>query len=183
MTNKSLNPISIQSKKMIIKALLDLLSVKSFNEITITEIAEKAQLARRTFYRNFDSKEDVLNLYVKNLCIEYIKLLKEEETLNISNVAKVYFTFWGKHLKFLTLMEKNDLLYVLLQKYNHYLPMIHRKFKKVERHDNDVLEYILHFSAGGFWNVLIKWIKNGAKQSPSEMASIVSIIVDDSKLL
>ncbi|MBC2582384.1 TetR/AcrR family transcriptional regulator [Clostridium sp. DJ247] len=181
MQKNSLNPISVQSKEWIIASLLELLSEKPYNQITITEIASRAQLARRTFYRNFDSKEDILNLYIQKLCSEYIESLREEKTLKVYNIAKVYFTFWNKHLNFLIVMEKNDLLYMILQKYNQYLPMIHQKLKGQDQ-DNNVLEYILAFSAGGFWNMLIKWIHKGAKQTPDEMASLVNIIINDTIL-
>lgn len=181
---KSNNPLSIQSKERIIAALLELLLEKPYNQITITEISSQSQLARRTFYRNFDTKEAILDLYIEKLTSEYIKLLYEEDTLKIYNVAKVYFTFWNKHLDFLILMEKNDLLYMLLQKYNKYLPMIHNKFKrnKEENLNNNALEYVLTFSAGGFWNTLIKWVHEGAKKTPDEMATLVNMIVNDTIL-
>jgi AcrR family transcriptional regulator len=74
---KKINPISVQSKEWIMTSLLELLSEKPYSKITITEITSAAQLARRTFYRNFDSKEDILDMYIQKLCNEYINLLKE----------------------------------------------------------------------------------------------------------
>lgn len=35
---------------------------KSFDGITISEITKNADLDRTTFYRNFRSKEDILNI-------------------------------------------------------------------------------------------------------------------------
>jgi AcrR family transcriptional regulator len=179
-----INPISAQSKEWIMASLLKLLSEKPYSKITITEIASAAQLARRTFYRNFDSKEDILDMYIQKLCDEYTNLLKEEKRLKIQIVAKVYFAFWNKHLDFLILMEKNDLLYMVLQKYNQYLPLIHKKFNdnKEEYQNNNTLEYVLAFSAGGFWNMLIKWVHEGAKKTPNEMAELINEILR-SKLL
>lgn len=181
---KSNNPLSVLSKELLMTALLELLVKKPYNQITITEISSQAQLARRTFYRNFDTKEDILNLYIQKLISEYIELLGQEDTLKIYNVARVYFTFWNKHLDFLILMEKNNLLYMLLEKYNKYLPIIHNKFKKNKEDslNNNVLEYILAFSAGGFWNTLIKWVHEGAKKTPDQMAALVHMIVNDTIL-
>ena len=181
---KANNPLSIQSKEWIMTALLELLIDKPYNQITITEIASQAQLARRTFYRNFDSKDEVLDLYIQKLCSEYIDSLGDEKILKAYNIAKVYFTFWNKHLEFLILMEKNNLLYMILQKYNEYLPMIHQKFKgnKEQNENNNRLEYVLAFTAGGFWNTLIKWVHEGAKKTPDEMASLVDMIINDTIL-
>lgn len=54
-------------------SLLELLSEKPYNKITITEITSTAQLERHTFYRNFGSKEDILDMYIQKLCDENIK--------------------------------------------------------------------------------------------------------------
>ncbi|AGK95507.1 TetR/AcrR family transcriptional regulator [Clostridium pasteurianum] len=177
--NNKLNPISVQSKEWIMKSLLNLLWKKSYNEITITEIAFHAQLARRTFYRNFTSKEDVLDLYIEKLFVEYAELLKKEKILKTHDIAKIYFTFWKKHIDFINVMEKNNLLYMILQKYNEHLPDLHKQFKDDygKYKDNSILEYLLAFSAGGFWNMLIKWVKDGAKKTPDEMADIVTLML------
>lgn len=180
MERESSNPISIQSKEWIVEALLELMKEKLYSEITITEISNKSQLARRTFYRNFDSKEDVLNLYIQKLVREYIEDLSREERLKVYDVAKVYFTFWREHLDFLILMEKSDLLYMILQKYNEYLPMIHEKVKGNNFDETkEKLEYVLTFSAGGFWNMLIKWVNGGGDKTPEEMARLVDMIMSD----
>lgn len=174
------NPISVQSKKWIVEALLKLLEQKPYDEVTITEIVSKAQLARCTFYRNFNSKEDVLNLYIQKLVVQYIRLLKKEKVLNVYNGARVFFNFWKKYIDFLILMDKNNLLYMILQKYSSYLPTIHKLVKADKKYENDeILEYVLTFSAGGFSNMLIKWVNDGAKKSPDEMASLVSRILNE----
>jgi len=177
------DPISIQSKKWIVEALLKLLEQKQYDKITITEIVSEAQLSRRTFYRNFNSKEDVLNLYIQKLVVQYIRLLKKEEVLNVYNGARVFFDFWKSHIDFLILMDKNNLLYMILQKYSNYLPTIHKLVKADKKYENDeILEYVLTFSAGGFSNMLIKWVNDGAKKSVDEMASLVSRILNESLL-
>lgn len=176
-----INPIAIQSRNWIIEALLKLLAEKSYDKITITEIASEAQLGRRTFYRNFNSKEEVLDMYIQSLVSEYINLLKEVELLTIHNVAKVYFTFWRRHLDFLILMDKNNLLHLLLQRYNQHLPMIHKEVNedRKEVFDGRMLEYVLSFTAGGFWNMLVKWIQEGAKETPEDMAGLIGTILND----
>ncbi|GFZ29523.1 hypothetical protein CSC2_00490 [Clostridium zeae] len=81
-------------------------------------------------------------------------------------------------------MDKNDLLHIILKAYNDFLPIIHKKFKGENRfEENDILEYILAFSGGGFWNMLIVWVKNGAKKTPVEMAELVDKIIRKSTFL
>ena len=47
-------------KSSITEALLSLMYQKSFSDISITELIQTANVARTSFYRNYESKEDVL---------------------------------------------------------------------------------------------------------------------------
>jgi len=73
------NPKAEQSKKWLTKALLQLMGEKEYNSITIKEIADRAQLARRTYYRNFNSKDEIISQYCDKICDQYMVKLKEQE--------------------------------------------------------------------------------------------------------
>ena len=48
------------AEERIALALLELLNVKPFDRISITEITEKASVSRVSYYRHFSSREDIL---------------------------------------------------------------------------------------------------------------------------
>ena len=47
-------------KQQITTALLDLLKEKSITDISISELTQRAQIGRVSFYRNYQTKEDIL---------------------------------------------------------------------------------------------------------------------------
>ena len=51
---------NIRVKTNITEALFALMHEKSFSDITVTELIRKAGVARASYYRNYDSMEDVL---------------------------------------------------------------------------------------------------------------------------
>ena len=51
---------NMRVKSNITKALFHLMHEKSFSDISISELIRTAGVARVSFYRNYDSKEDVL---------------------------------------------------------------------------------------------------------------------------
>lgn len=53
-------------KTYIMEAFILLLEEKSFSEITIKEITKKAGVNRSTYYRNFDSKEDIIIFFISS---------------------------------------------------------------------------------------------------------------------
>ena len=56
-----------KSKEAIFRAFFELLSKKEFNEITVGEIIEKADIARATFYAHFETKEYLLKELLEEL--------------------------------------------------------------------------------------------------------------------
>jgi hypothetical protein len=93
----------------------------------------------------------------------------------LQNIALVYFRFWKEHLDTVRVFKKSDLLFLLLLKFNEYLPQIHRIVHQdtPEHWGEDELTYALIFSAGGFWNILNKWLEDGAVKTPEELAGII----------
>ncbi|EWH21642.1 TetR/AcrR family transcriptional regulator [Bacillus haynesii] len=169
-----------QSKSWLTLSLLELMKEKSFSDITIKEIAEKAQLDRRTFYRHFQSKKDILDRYFEQLCSEYSNYIVQEKHIDLSSLGHAYFNFWSRHADFLQALHQNHLFYLIVEKYNELLPDLHKKFKEATFHFKSKidLEYGLSFSAGGFWNILSKWFERGRKETPEEMSHILQGIVD-----
>ncbi|MFR4802256.1 MAG: TetR/AcrR family transcriptional regulator [Eggerthellaceae bacterium] len=49
-----------QTRERIARALLRLLGIKEFSDISVTDIVREAHVARAAYYRNFSSKEDIL---------------------------------------------------------------------------------------------------------------------------
>ena len=170
-----INPIAEQSKQWLTEALFSLMKENHYSEITITEISEKALLSRRTFYRNFHSKEDVVIYSCIQLCEEYISYLDRNIEHSVGHIIEVYFSFWQKHIEYLTLLTDHHLLCHLIDVSNKYWPQIYDRFKK-RWQDNCTekeLEYCLLFNMGGLWNILLKWLYDQDRDSPAEMEKII----------
>ena len=67
------NSLAIKSQNWIANALLKLMESHPYKDITVTQICEEANLVRKTFYRNFDSKEDILHFILDNLFNDFQK--------------------------------------------------------------------------------------------------------------
>lgn len=154
------NPIAIQSQKWLVAALLDLMKEKPYGKISIKEIAEKADLDRSTFYRNFKSKEDVLNLYLNELAEMYVNRLVKAGEIDMRKVSKIFLELMYEHIDFISALKKNELSGFLLDAFNKYLPHIHKLTQDKFPHtiSEEHLEFALAFNAGGMWNILMKWI-------------------------
>lgn len=168
------NPVAIQSQKWLVSALLELMQKKSYESITIKEIAQKADLDRSTFYRNFNSKQDVLNFYLDSLAQDYISRISELHELDMHKIFKVFLDFCNTNLDFIVLLRENGLSNLLLEVFNMRLPYVHQLFqcKFPYQISNANIELVLAFNAGGMWNLLMRWIDNGLIQSQADLAQV-----------
>lgn len=168
------NRISEQSKKWLVEALFDLMKEKPYSAISVKEISDKAQLSRRTFYRNFNIKEDLLSEYINYLIEEYMKNIEKLNDLTIENTIITYFEFCSKHIEDLKLLKKNHLFYTVMEQLSLYMLDINKFKTEWHNFSNSVEEdYICRFNIGGLWNVLSKWVDNDKRESPSKMAKII----------
>lgn len=180
--NHTENPIALQSKKWIMESLIELMNKKTFQEITISELASRADLGRRTFYRNFSSKEDVLKSYLQGLIGEFIERLSIYESLMPNICLHEIFKLFSDNKTFLTGLYKSKMLGFLLDEWNISLPVIHQKMlDKLPNFPNQnnetALAYTLAFNTGGVWNLASKWISSGMKETPEELTNIVMDLI------
>lgn len=174
---RSTHTLAIKSQKWILESLLDLMNRKSYDEITVTEICKNAQLDRRTFYRNFKDKDDVMEFYIATLQSEFLATLKYVKVRAIHSMAKAQFDFWKEHLEFLLALHKNNILMSLILKVtNEFIPTIYTEFHEQIPSN---FQYKSAFIIGGFCNILFHWLSTGAKESSDEIAKIVSELFDD----
>lgn len=169
------HPAAIISKEMLVKSLIDLLKKKPYENITITELCVHAQIARRTFYRNFKTIDDVLTFYTDGIIDEFSKELQIHLNDSYENIVIAYFYFWQRYLDFLSLLNKNNLTYIIFTQYIkcfYKFPYILGKNSNPQPDENSFAIKLAYIS-GGLWSVLNYWISTGGKQTPEEVAKII----------
>lgn len=169
--NPSQNPSAIRSKKEITDTLLQLMNTYSYNDITVKQIILESQVARKTFYRNFLSKDDVLDAYIDNIMHQYIYSLQQLPNCQLSNILDVIFTFCFQNQELLIKLKDNNLMYLLLHKWNIFIPMIHNQIVSPDHpmfqsFSSEQVDYIIAFNIGAIWSVIMKWIEHDMKETP-----------------
>jgi len=177
MEKGKVNPLAAQSKEWLLDALLQLMSEKNYNDITIKELTKRADLDRKTFYRHFNNKDELLMLPLAEAFEQYvIGVQKLPDSKTTKDILVVYFQICLKYMDYLMLLHANDLLLNVLTKFQEYLPILSDIFSndtKIHKRTS----YETFFQVGGFWNVTRQWIIDGAKETPEEMAEIISSMI------
>lgn len=131
-------------------------------QISITEITNKAGVGRVSFYRNFDSKEDIINKYLTKITDGFMATSGIDFK---NNDMKTYITILFKHLE-----KYKDFTYNLYK--SNVLYLVEKQFKRVfEMKNYDYNEYKRQFYIGGIYNIYYYWLVNGFKETPEELAN------------
>lgn len=96
----------------ITNALLELMDCKEFNSITVSEICEKAGVGRASFYRNFESKEDIIRKHLHNLLEEW---WASYTGTTIPELVTAIFEYFYECKNIYILFYKQGLDYISLQ--------------------------------------------------------------------
>ncbi len=159
-----------QSRQMIEEALFSLMREKEYTQITISDIARRADVSRRTFYRLYDSRETVLDGYFRHLCRAYQMQHVPLVRYDFERIAEEFFSFWYAHREKLLLLRRCGMDYLL---YRYIMEgagevVTARAGKKAKE-----WKYFPTYSAGGFAGLLQLWMEEGMQDTPQEYAKRV----------
>ena len=75
----------VKTKEGIRKAFLQLIQSKEFHLITVTELANLANIDRKTFYLHYNSTADILKEFEAELAGKVLMLLKKNQTFDMNS--------------------------------------------------------------------------------------------------
>ena len=183
------------SRQLLAEGLSRLMEQKDYRSISVSELCAAADIARRTFYRHFETIDDVLSYQLGKLTEEFVVyFFQHYKHDSIEQMVVLFFEFWEQHLHFLQLLKKNHLLYVLPET---VLPAMRLKIREVGvgadpnalteaesasfsefLSGQDEIEYAFYFMSGGVLSLLSRWLESGGTLSPKEMGAIAQSTVN-----
>jgi AcrR family transcriptional regulator len=160
------------TRKWIMDALIKLMGNDEFNKITISQIASQAQIDRRTFYRHYKTKEDVLDQYLLSLLVPHFEMLIKQGQLSERQLIESHFRFLTEHLTLLRLLKSQNLFGYLLLHYQGYIK-IFQNMRGISSLEDKPDRFRMAFKTGGFWNIVTEWIEDEPVKTPEEITGII----------
>ncbi len=151
-------------KECITKALIELMKKKNFEDITITELVETAGVGRVSFYRNFESKKDILKKYLEEKWHEWEKDFddKGDKAYFIESILKHFY----RNKDFNLLLYKHglsDLIYEVV-----------RWGAKIDESESNVESYIKSTLAGYTFGLVDEWMRRGMQETPEQFLALAA---------
>lgn len=162
---KQKNKTAIRSQHMISDALFSLMKRKPFQQISVTEICEEAAIGRKTFYRNFELREDVIEFQLDMMREEYQSGMND---LTLEQQLHYHFAYIQKNADYFISLYKNGLSQLAYDKFCVLRPDI----LPVWSEDPIEQEYRSEYIIAGIEAIQRVWISRGFKESIDEVVEI-----------
>ncbi|PLS08404.1 TetR/AcrR family transcriptional regulator [Neobacillus cucumis] len=164
MYKKQTNPSAIYSQQLIKNALLALMQKGAFKDISVSTLCNTAKVGRRTFYNNFETKEDVLSLIMDGYSEEFHELISHAAVSGL----ELFFQFWYARKDFLYLLKKNQLLSLVEDNLlNEMAQNLYKRYPKTIEN-----EYFINIASKSLCSILFTWLDRDFKDSIDEIDSI-----------
>lgn len=163
-------------KQQIANAVLQLMTSKSYMDITVTDIITAAQVARASFYRNFSSINDVIDVIIDEISDEFIEdifpiLCGHDERKWREFLFNHFYLFTRRQQQLKKLLPQN--MDILFSRMDGKMQQ-----KDPETPDETIRDKYLPIGKMGLINdITRKWMDTGMKETPEEMIDYIMSIV------
>jgi AcrR family transcriptional regulator len=169
----------LRTRKMLWEALVSLIKEKDYSEITIQDIADRANVNRVTFYLHYRDKQDLLEKNVEaifnDLNSRITPLTGEKFRTDIppEGMTLVY-QFIAENAKFYRIVLGEKGLPFLVNRFQKYLAELTiRRFQMLNPQKKKrpiPLEIVAQYAAGSIIGLINWWLENDMPISPKEFA-------------
>jgi len=171
-----------KTRKAIKTSLIKLMSEKDISDITITEIAEEADINRKTFYAHYRDIYDILDEIENDLIEKLFHILNNTEILksmyNPYPLLKELTSEINKDFEFYKLLVQS-------KDYNSLLNKIQGVFKDrfleltkdTIKIDRDILSFMIDFVSSGITSVYKEWFRSERKITLEQLSKSLSILI------
>lgn len=163
----------------IVRALFSLMDEKGFSKITVSDIVARAEVARVSYYRNFNSKEEVIEEYIDSLYRGLIASAPQQELSQLPTSRDMLSVRFESSFAFLAGQRRQ-----VLGLYDSGFGTL--VLDVMNRHTEEMFggmpssspeRYGLYLATGAAFNVLIRWLREGMRETPHELAATCASFV------
>lgn len=182
--NRHNNRRSEATKANIQQTLLTMLQEQELNKITVQALCEKAEINRSTFYNHYESPESVLVYIEHKFVTEFYNYVtqntrpEQQDDLCHMLVQALTYLKTNRELCLVCLQPSLRSYFVERIFKRQFFFLLHR-YHLLASASEEILPYAQTFLIAGCGQVVELWLQSGCKESPDEIASHVSNILEN----
>ena len=163
------------------QGLLQLMKVKPFEEISVSDLCDHLQIPRKSFYRYFSSKEGAFHALLDHTMMEYEgfnAVYSDGDHRTLQKELTQFFLFWMEHKELLDALSRNNMSGSLVERTLSHIAtgeVIPPRFLSEET--LYARKQVSLFCIAGLMSIVLTWHRDGYPQSAERMAAITARLV------
>lgn len=162
------------TKYMIAQGMKTLLETKSFEDISVGDLARECRISRNTFYYHFKDKYDIINWIFYS---EITPIIREASIENWSEGLLRLCRYMQQnksfYIKVLHVQGQNSFIEGLMEFYMNMVQNLLLNVKADKILSQEQIRVISHFYAFGLAGVLMDWAKDGMESDPQPVVDML----------
>lgn len=154
-------------------AMLEALSVYSYDEITISELCRVAGLSRKTFYRLFETKMDIMYALVDHKLMD----LHAHVSSFIPGGMRHFLSFWKDQSIVLEALKKCLCTSILIERTAQFILQENQALAHCLGADEDNGSEILLFNMTAIYSLVLHWHSTGYQKPIDEMSALMTSLI------
>lgn len=173
----------------IVRGLQECLKTKPLKAITVSDLYKASGISRATFYRLFDTPEDVLLYQMDQMTDSAVQLYEQERNLPAAELLEKTIKTGLENHDFIRALVENgrqDLLFQYTERSLHKLDSLKSIFP--EDINPSERNYIIAHLSMSMVATQITWNRNGRKETPGDLlrylkryTDVVSTVLEEKK--
>jgi|GEM_PF-172654 len=168
-----------RTRKQLRESMLELILDRGYDDISIQDVTDHANLGRATFYLHYREKDELYRDILYSLTNEFIATLPKRESKNRREVStrnlEILFNYLENHYdlyRIITIGRSMILTSAIVSEIiREHIKVF--KFNEDETYESVTgipLDFLLSFNASTLKSTIFWWLENEMPYSPSEMA-------------
>ena len=184
----------IRTRMKLFNALRQLLDEKPIHSISVIEITKIAGIGRASFYRHFNSLEDILKWRIQYEDNDLKQMFLQIQDRPVAEIILFFLQAWMQRNPLLVCLIKSNRMDILEAQIledqkalefliegrisNARVPYRSRAPSHAILADNTTSGYIDTILSGLLSSILVKWVEEGKKETPEELTHIVMTTIN-----
>lgn len=167
------------TKRMLLEALLALLETRHIQQISVTELCSRAGINRTTFYKHYNTPNDVLEELERNYTAEMVKIQEDEQLPNAEKRIEACCVFLHQNKAMVRLLIRNGMDEEIATK------ALIKLFQQAAAassdidhsvHDETDQKLIITYIVNGCYSLLRTWLVEELPKTPQEIAALLYLV-------
>jgi AcrR family transcriptional regulator len=169
-----------KSQEAIKKAIVELMSEKSFDDITIQDISDRANVSRGTIYLHYLDKFDLLDKLIEEHIDEMGEICKSTSEMDFTEANLPWFEYLKSQYLFFSTMLASKGAPSFRRQFKEFLIEEFKDEVDITKGKNHGLneEIIIQFIVTSYVGIVEWWITNEMPYPPQVMAEQVGILLE-----